>query len=79
MERRTIGERGQIVLPKHLREQFGLKPGKKVIFEVKNNMIILKPEKNPEEIVEEFVNVSRKKLRKKINIEKILEEEYALR
>ena len=61
MERRTIGERGQIFLPKHLREQFGLKPWKKVIFEVKKNMIILKPEKNPEEFVEEFVNISKKR------------------
>lgn len=79
MERRTIGERGQIVLPKKLREHLGLKPGKRVIFEVKQDTIILKPEKNSRQLVEEFVSVPKKL--KKINIKnvkRVLEEEYEI-
>lgn len=76
-EKRTMGERGQIVLPKKLRERFNLGPGKKVIIEETENAIILKPEQDPKAFVEEFVSVPRKV--KKIGIsdvKRILEEEY---
>jgi AbrB family looped-hinge helix DNA binding protein len=78
IERRTMWQRGQIVVPKKLRERFNFKPGKRVIFEVKNNAIILKPEGDPESFVKDFVSVPSKKL-KKINmaeIKKTLEDEY---
>lgn len=79
-EKRTVGERGQIVLPKKLRERFNLRPGKKVIVEEKADAIILKPDRDPEAFVEEFVSVPRKV--KKIGISDVkttLEEEYEIR
>lgn len=80
MEKRTIGERGQIVLPKKLREYLGFKPGKRVIFEVRRNTIILKPEKNSRQLVEEFVSVPKKLKKINIkNIKRVLEEEYEIR
>lgn len=78
-EKRTVGERGQIVLPKKLRERFNLQPGKKVIVEEKADAIILKPDQDPAAFVEEFISVPRKV--KKIGISDIkeaLEEEYEI-
>ena len=37
-----IGERGQVTIPKDLRDRFGLKPETEVEFEVINNSILLR-------------------------------------
>ena len=37
-----IGERGQVTIPKHIREQFGLGPETEVEFRVENGSILLK-------------------------------------
>jgi AbrB family looped-hinge helix DNA binding protein len=37
-----IGRRGQVTLPKDLRERFGLKPKTEVEFQVVNNSILLR-------------------------------------
>jgi AbrB family looped-hinge helix DNA binding protein len=78
-ETRTVGERGQVVLPKKLRERFNLRPGKKVVFEAKENVIILRPEMAPERFVEEFVAVPKKL--KKISIKdvkRVIERQYEI-
>ena len=75
--KREIGEKGQIVIPKDIREHLGLDFGTNVTFEVKDNEVIIKKEKNPIEIVEDFFNTP--KLKKKISIKELkekYEEEY---
>ena len=37
-----IGERGQVTIPRKLRERFGLKPSTEVEFEVESNKLVLK-------------------------------------
>ena len=37
-----IGERGQVTIPKDLREKFGLKPETEVEFQVVNNALLLR-------------------------------------
>ena len=37
-----IGERGQITIPKELRDKFGLKPETEVEFQIVNNSILLR-------------------------------------
>jgi len=37
----TVGERGQITLPKNIREKEGLKPKDKVIVKIEDNRIIV--------------------------------------
>ncbi len=77
--RREMGEKGQVVIPKDIRELLSLRARSKVIFEIENNEVKLKPEKTAEEIVEDFLNVP--KLKKKLTtkqMKELLEEQYEL-
>lgn len=76
--RRTVGEKGQVVLPKDIREYLSIKPGSEVVFEVRDKEVVIRPQKSPEEFVEDFCNVP-KHLRKPLDakkIKKILDEQY---
>ena len=42
LQNMRIGERGQVTIPKDLRERFGLKPETEVEFQVVNNSILLR-------------------------------------
>jgi AbrB family looped-hinge helix DNA binding protein len=37
-----VGERGQVTIPKEIREKFGIRPNAEVRFEVVNGAIVLK-------------------------------------
>jgi len=58
---RTIGKKGQITIPKDIREKFGLKEGERVIFEVRGDEIVMKPEKSGKEFVDELVSIVKNK------------------
>ena len=81
--KRAIGERGQFVVPKDIREQLGLRPGTDVTVVVKGNEMVVKPAKTPEEFLKEFFTSSKRikikgdgaKWIKKV-IDKQYEEEY---
>ena len=75
--KREIGEKGQVVIPKDIREHLGLKIGEKVVFEVKDDKVTLKKEES-ERFLEEFLDVPNK-LRRPIStkeIKKIILEQY---
>ncbi|MBI2143822.1 AbrB/MazE/SpoVT family DNA-binding domain-containing protein [Candidatus Woesearchaeota archaeon] len=78
--KRTVGARGQVVLPKDIREQFGLREGTEIAFEARENEVVIRPAKTPEQIVEEFCNTSRKiNIKEKGGakwIKKVIEEQY---
>jgi len=42
-----IGERGQVTIPKELREHFGLSPATEIEFAVQSNMLVLKKAAKP--------------------------------
>ncbi len=78
---RTISEKGQVVIPEDIRRKMGLKPGSDVIFDIIDGMVVIKPKKSPEEIVEEFCNLGVKPKVKNLNAKKIkrmLDEQYDL-
>ncbi|MCP8321986.1 MAG: AbrB/MazE/SpoVT family DNA-binding domain-containing protein [archaeon] len=80
--KRTLSEKGQIVVPKDIREYLGLKPGSEIVFEIRDDEIVIKLKKDPKKFVEEFCDVP-KKLKKPIDVKKLLEkqieEEYDIR
>lgn len=77
--KRAIGERGQFVVPKDIREQLGLRAGTEVTVEVKGQEMVVKPAKTPEQIVDEFCSISSKRIHIKDGpkwIKKVLDEQY---
>ncbi len=73
--RRRVGPRGQVVIPKDLRRHLGVEPGSQVIFEVRGEEVVMKPGKAPENAVEEYVSVITSKLKTKIQLDSLIEEE----
>ena len=72
----VIGERGQITIPKQIRDKLLLKPKSTVIIELKNNVILIKPCAVVElrEFSDEFVDeLIREDTLKKGEREKILQ------
>lgn len=73
--KRKLGSKGQIVIPKDIRDMLKLKPGSEVIFEIHEQEIIIRPANNEKEFLEKFIETP-KKLKKPINFKKILDNQY---
>ena len=56
--RRSLGEKGQVVIPKDIREILGLKKGNEVVFEVKEKGVMIK-KADVKKILEEFFTIAR--------------------
>jgi len=72
---RTIGPKGQVVIPEEMRRALGMKPGAKVRFELRDNELVVKPEVELEEYVEYYSRTFAKKARKQIDLKRLIEEE----
>ena len=51
---KKLGRKGQIHIPKNFLENLGIKAGEKLILELKNGEIILRPKVKPEQIIQEL-------------------------
>lgn len=77
---REIGEKGQVVIPKDIREILNLRKGKKIVFEIKDREVSIKPEEDVEEFLKDFFSIH-EKIKKNITlkeIKKILDGKYDL-
>lgn len=77
--RRRVGPKGQVVIPKMIREYLGIEPGDEVLMEVEEKRLVIKKTLKPERFIEEFCSTSAKKLADKVGLERILEEEVGER
>ena len=76
---RELGEKGQVVIPKDIRKLLGLRSGQKVIFETREDEVVLKTEDDPTAFLKEFFSIPRlKKNLTQKEIEQLLEEQYDL-
>jgi AbrB family looped-hinge helix DNA binding protein len=67
--RREIGEKGQVVIPKDIRNYLGLNIGANIIFEIKGKEIVIKKEEEPDMIVEDFFNTP--KIKEKVTVKEL--------
>ena len=75
--KRTIGPKGQIVLPKDIRSHFNLHSGSEVVFDVQEHNIVLKPAVDPKKYVDEFCALGTKvKKMTTAEMKKVIEEQY---
>ncbi len=75
--RRPIGEKGQVVIPRDIRQLLNLK--KEVVFEVVDGNVMIKPEQDPQEFLKDFLDVPKLKRNLTLkDLKKIREEEYEL-
>ncbi len=74
--KRTLGPKGQVVIPKEIREKLNLAEGSILTFEVSDRTILVRPEPSPEEVVGRFLSIKGKKRGKPVDWKSILDEEY---
>ena len=75
MPKRNVGPKGQVVIPKQMRDALGLKPGVEITLELRNQEIIIKKPQVRGNYTEYFITTSSPKLKKLINIKDLLNQE----
>ena len=74
--KRKLGPRGQVVIPKKIRESLHLAEGSTLTFELSGDSILVRREPAAEEVVKRFLSVKGKKLRRLVDWKSTLDEEY---
>jgi AbrB family looped-hinge helix DNA binding protein len=67
MPKRNVGPKGQVVIPKQMRDALGLKPGVEITLEMRDQEIIIKKPQVRGSYTEYFITTSSPKLKKRIN------------
>lgn len=73
--RRKVGPKGQIVIPKDIRDLLNINPGSEVVIELNKKGITIRPAENTNTFLKNFFKTS-KKLPEKVDFKKILDEQY---
>jgi len=77
--RKNVGQKGQIVIPKQLRDAIGLKPGVVVILEIRGDEIVISKPKIEGSYTEYYTTTQTPKLKKVVKLKEIINEEVAQR
>jgi len=76
---KKIGPKGQVLIPKHVRDALGLQPGGEVVIEVRDEEVVLSKPKIEGSYTEYYVSTRSPKLREPVEIKKVIAEEVAER
>lgn len=79
MPRKNVGPKGQVVIPKQIRDALGLKPGVEVILEVRDNEVVISKPKIEGSYTKYYIDTHTSKLKKQVNIKEIIAEEVKQR
>ena len=75
MPRKNVGQKGQVVIPKQLRDAMGLKPGVEVILELRGDEIVISKPKIEGSYTEYYTTTQTPKLKKLVNIKELINQE----
>lgn len=75
MPRKNVGPKGQVVIPKRMRDALGLKPGAEVILEVKGDEVVISKPKIGGSYTEYYTATHAPKLKRFVDIKEIITEE----
>jgi AbrB family looped-hinge helix DNA binding protein len=75
MPTKNVGSKGQVVIPKRMRDALGLKPGGEVILEVRDQEIVIKKPQVRGSYTEYFITTFSPKLKKQVNIKELIADE----
>jgi len=73
--KRKVGPKGQIVIPKLVRDFLGLDSGGEVFLEVRGKEVLIRRALEPTSFVDDFCSLIDKKLKEKVDLERLLEGE----
>ena len=74
-----IGPKGQVVVPKPIRDAFGFEPGSEVYFHTEREKVVIE-KKSGKQILEELLNrCPRKKLPDKIDWDKVYDSHFGIK
>jgi AbrB family looped-hinge helix DNA binding protein len=79
MPTKNIGPKGQVVIPKRIRNALGLNPGVDVNIEIRGEEIVISKPKIEGSYTEYYTSTHSPKLKQPIDIKKIITEEVAQR
>jgi AbrB family looped-hinge helix DNA binding protein len=75
MAKKSVGQKGQILIPKPMREAIGIKPGVEVVVELRDDEIVIRKPKVESNYAEYYSTTKAPKLKKTVNIkDQILQE-----
>ncbi len=75
MPTKNVGPKGQVVIPKRIRDALGIKPGVDVTLEIRGEEIVISKPKIEDSYTEYFATTYSPKLRKPIVIKELITEE----
>jgi AbrB family looped-hinge helix DNA binding protein len=79
MAKKCVGPKGQILIPKPMREAIGIKPGVDVVIELRDDEIVITKPKVGGNYTEYYITASSPKLKSVINVKKLILEEASNR
>lgn len=75
--RMRVGEKGQVVIPKQVRREAGIREGTEVTVELRNGEVVIKRAGPPtDNYTDYFASTYSKKLSQQVDLKKIVEGEY---
>ncbi len=79
MAKKRVGPKGQILIPKPMREAPGLKPGVEVLVELRDDEIVISKPKINGNYTEYYTSTSTPKLKNPINVKQLILKEVSNR
>jgi AbrB family looped-hinge helix DNA binding protein len=76
---KCVGPKGQILIPKPMREAIGIKPGVDVVIELRDDEIVITKPKVGGNYTEYYISSSSPKLKSDINVKKLILKEASNR